>query len=214
MLIELSDQWSGLHVVDGRADFLATGEPPSEDLFLVDRLHLSPTGYEMWNSQVHAALDEVIAAGASPEMVVDEGTYRVDFGAAAGDGADESTVVVTFPSEGGLTAGEQWHLVGGAGRPGPRLVVADWNLTPAPDGDGVFVRPPPFAHFTLEGVEPGTMVTATAEPVDPATPSRTVAARADDFARVHLHLHDVGADAMEIASIEILLGGEDAGTGR
>ncbi len=207
LVIELSDEWSGLHVVDGREAYLATGEPPDDDLFLGDLLHLSPSGYALWDEQAHAALDEVLTSEVPAETTVSAGRYVVDFGSTTDAVATEPRTVVPMHPEGGLIAGEQWRLADDGGQPGPRLVVADWNLTPTPDGQGIYVRPSPFAHVTLEGVEPGAEVRVTVRPVDPEGAAPLAHAIADSHGRAHLHLLDQDGTTIEVAGLEITVGG-------
>jgi hypothetical protein len=208
LVIELSRQWPSLHVVDGQAAYLATGAPPAERLFLPDRLHLNATGYALWNDQAHAALDTIITGMIAPSVTVDRGRYAVDFGSTTEPSLpSESRTVVTFPAAGALTPGEQWRLVDATGRPGPRLVVADWNMTPTPDRRALYVRPSSFAHLTLEGVAPGTKVTATLRLADAAGASLTVSAVADDQAWVHLHLRGTDDPLLQVTGIDLVLGG-------
>jgi lysophospholipase L1-like esterase len=45
-----------LAFLDTATPMLATGEPPSRDLFLFDGLHLSAAGYTLWTSVVKPRL--------------------------------------------------------------------------------------------------------------------------------------------------------------
>lgn len=205
LVIELSDEWSGLHVVDGRAAFLATGEPPDEGLFLNDLLHLDAEGYAQWNAQVHAALDDVVSPGPGPATVVGEGDYTVEFVTSAADVGLQPPGVLRIPVEGNLTPGEQWRLADAAGEAGPRLVVADWNISATPDGAGVYVRPSAAAHLTLEGVAPGAEVVVTMRPTDPGLEPIVRTAVADAAARAHLHLVDPDDPIAEVVGLEITI---------
>ncbi len=207
LVIELSQKWPGLHVVDGLSAHLATGAPPDTDVFLPDLLHLKASGYAHWNQQAHAALDDFVTAKFAPAVMVRGGRYVVYFGSVAGPAADGARTMVAFPTERGLTAGERWRLVDDKGRSGPRLVVADWNLMPTPDGQALCVRPSTFAHLTLEGVEKGTPVTVTIRPAGPVRNPVTRFAVADDHARVHLHPLDVNDPPREVVGIDIVVGG-------
>lgn len=206
MVIELADEWSGLHVVDGREAFLATGEPPDGELFLDDLLHLDADGYALWNAQVHAALDDVLVPAPAPGTVVGDGTYRVELVSPSADVGLQPPGVLDIPVDGSLTPGEQWRLVDPEGEAGPRLVVADWNISATPDGSGVVVRPSAAAHLTLEGVEPGAEVTVTMRPVDPGLQPVVRTTAADAWARAHLHLVDPDGTAVEVAGLEITVG--------
>jgi hypothetical protein len=202
LVIELSGEWSGLHVVDGREAFLATGEPPDEGLFLNDLLHLDAEGYALWDAQVHAALDDVLGPAPRPATVVGAGDYRVEFAPSSVDLALQPSGILRIPVDGNLTPGEQWRLTGAAGEAGPRLVVADWAISATPDGAGVIVRPSASAHFTLEGVAPGAEVVVTMRPTDPGLEPVTRTSVADAAARAHLHLVDPDDPIVEVVGIE------------
>jgi hypothetical protein len=206
LVIELSEQWSGLHVVDGREAYLATGTPPDDGLFLPDRLHLNAEGYALWDAQVHAALDEVLGPAPAPGTVVDRGEYGVQFVSPTVDADPQPPGVLLLPVDGPLTAGEQWRLVDAAGAVGPRLVVADWNLSATPDGTGIVVRPSAAAHLTLEGVEAGTEVAVTMRPADPAMDPVVRTAVSDALARAHVHLVDADGADLEVTGLEIAVG--------
>jgi lysophospholipase L1-like esterase len=205
LVIELSDDWSGLHVVDGREAFLATGEPPDEGLFLADLLHLDAEGYALWDAQVHAALDDVLGPAPRPETVVGGGDFRVEFAPSSVDLALQPPGILRIPVDGDLTPGEQWRLADAAGGAGPRLVVADWAISPTPDGSAVILRPSASAHFTLEGVEPGTEVVVTMRPADPGLEPVTRTSVADAAARAHLHLVDPEGTIVEVGGLEITI---------
>ncbi len=55
----------GLHFIDVATPFLATGEPPDASLFEPDGLHLSPSGYALWQSAIRPAVAAVLSP-ASP----------------------------------------------------------------------------------------------------------------------------------------------------
>lgn len=216
LVIDLSEQWSGLHVVDGREAYLATGEPPDAGLFLPDLLHLDAEGYALWDEQVHAALDEALGPALGPVpgpgTVVDGGEFGVEYSVAfvsppVEDAGPQPPGVLAIPLDGPLTAGEQWRLVDAAGEAGPRLVVADWNLSAVPDGAGVFVRPSPSAHFTLEGVAAGTEVVVTMRMVDPNQEPVVRTAVADAQARAHVHLLDADGAVLQVAGLDIAIPG-------
>ncbi len=210
MVIELSEQWSGLHVVDGRQAYLATGAPPDAGLFLPDLLHLNSEGYALWDEQVHAALDEALGTALGPvpgpRTVVDAGEYGVEFvSPSVEDAGPQPPGVLRIPLDGPLTAGEQWRLVDVSGEAGPRLVVADWNISAIPDGAGIFVRPSAAAHLTLEGVAVGTEVVVTMRMVDPAQEPVVRKAVADAHTRAHVHLLDAGGAALQVAGLDIAI---------
>ncbi len=50
----------GLVYVDVPAAFLATGQPPDADLFVGDQLHLSASGYALWDSILRQEVDAVL----------------------------------------------------------------------------------------------------------------------------------------------------------
>ncbi|MCB9572317.1 MAG: hypothetical protein H6709_09555 [Kofleriaceae bacterium] len=50
-----------LSYVDVPAAFLATGSPPSASLFVADGLHLSRSGYDLWNSVLRPVVDAATA---------------------------------------------------------------------------------------------------------------------------------------------------------
>ncbi len=56
----------GLVYVDVATAFLATGSPPDASLFVADGLHLSPSGYALWNSVIRPAVEAVAAATPQP----------------------------------------------------------------------------------------------------------------------------------------------------
>ncbi len=49
-----------LYYADTATPMLATGEPPAEDLFLEDHLHLSEKGYTLWKQILEPLLLQVI----------------------------------------------------------------------------------------------------------------------------------------------------------
>lgn len=57
---EMSNNDSLLYYADIAAPMLATGQPPDEDLFLDDLLHMSDKGYVLWTDVVQAVLDDVL----------------------------------------------------------------------------------------------------------------------------------------------------------
>lgn len=84
----------GLVYVDVPGAFLATGSPPSEDLFVGDMLHLSEAGYALWDSVLRPAVDAAItpkAPASSPEDHPGSGArILVDLGASDGDDGEHS----------------------------------------------------------------------------------------------------------------------------
>ncbi len=59
-VLEMSKVEPHLYYADTAAPMLDTGQPPTNDLFLDDLLHLSDTGYEMWTGVVRSVLDEIL----------------------------------------------------------------------------------------------------------------------------------------------------------
>ena len=60
----LAEEDAGLVYVDVPSAFLETGSPPDDSLFVSDGLHLSPSGYALWDSVLRAEVDA--AMGAAP----------------------------------------------------------------------------------------------------------------------------------------------------
>jgi lysophospholipase L1-like esterase len=67
----LAEDDPGLVYVDIPAAFLATGGPPSEDLFVADGLHLSASGYALWDSVLRAEIDAVLQPDPADETPAD-----------------------------------------------------------------------------------------------------------------------------------------------
>ncbi len=57
---EMAQKNENLYYADTATPMLETGQPPAEDLFIKDLLHLSEKGYEMWTTVVRPILDEVL----------------------------------------------------------------------------------------------------------------------------------------------------------
>ncbi len=72
-----------LHYIDVPTAFLATGSPPDRSLFVADGLHLSASGYALWDSVLHPVVDSALSSTApSPSSTLAPGTrVLVDFGA-------------------------------------------------------------------------------------------------------------------------------------
>lgn len=65
-IAELAVDDPGLSVVDPSDAFLATGSPPSDDLFVADRLHLNDAGYAIWAEALREAVEAVQAPPPRP----------------------------------------------------------------------------------------------------------------------------------------------------
>lgn len=87
----LAEDDPGLVYVDVPSAFLETGGPPDSDLFVSDQLHLSASGYALWDSVLRAEIDavldpvpEVTRASDHPEagarLLVDLGPVNPDDG--------------------------------------------------------------------------------------------------------------------------------------
>lgn len=77
----LASQWRGLHFIDTTPAFLATGEPPADDLFISDGLHLSDTGYEIWAEEIRGHLEATVPTfRAAFESLAPGTTVLVDLG--------------------------------------------------------------------------------------------------------------------------------------
>ena len=50
-----------LYYADTATPMLQTGEPPANDLFIDDLLHLSDKGYQMWTDVLRPLLDDILA---------------------------------------------------------------------------------------------------------------------------------------------------------
>ena len=82
----LASEWRGLHFIDTTPAFLATGEPPADDLFIADGLHLSDAGYEIWNQEVRAHLEATVPKFAVANESLPSGTtVLVDLGPSNAD---------------------------------------------------------------------------------------------------------------------------------
>ena len=57
---KMCDDNSLLYYADTATPMLETGQPPAEDLFIKDLLHLSDKGYDMWTGVVRPILDEIL----------------------------------------------------------------------------------------------------------------------------------------------------------
>ncbi len=84
----------GLVYVDVPSAFLETGMPPSEDLFVSDKLHLSEEGYALWDSVLRPAVEGALSP---KEAVSSPGTHPasgarvlVDLGADDGDNGEHT----------------------------------------------------------------------------------------------------------------------------
>jgi len=83
----------GVIYVDVPAAFLATGEPPSDHLFVEDDLHLSVAGYTLWDSVLRPAVETAVEptpqGGGAP---LDSGTrILVDLGPSNADDGELTT---------------------------------------------------------------------------------------------------------------------------
>jgi lysophospholipase L1-like esterase len=59
-VLELSKSDKKLYYADTATPMLKTGQPPAEDLFIKDLLHLSDKGYEMWTAVVKDVLNDIL----------------------------------------------------------------------------------------------------------------------------------------------------------
>lgn len=66
--------------IDSASGFLATGAPPSADLFGSDGLHLSEAGYQLWTDTIVPALDTAVPRRPTGGGAGFEGYVRVDLG--------------------------------------------------------------------------------------------------------------------------------------
>jgi len=120
--------------VDVAPAFLATGEPPAESLFVSDRLHLSPSGYALWDRVIRTAITLVVAPNApasAPSPALTAGTrILVDLGP---DNAEDGQQTASPDPRG--QHWNNWHaLEGGVSiLPGERL-AALVTTTGAPTG--------------------------------------------------------------------------------
>lgn len=85
----IADEDPGVVYVDVPAAFLATGSPPSADLYTDDGIHLSAAGYALWDSVLRPAVEGTVAprtadgTGALPagtRILVDLGPSNADDG--------------------------------------------------------------------------------------------------------------------------------------
>lgn len=107
----------GLTYVDVPTAFLATGSPPDAGLFVADQLHLSESGYALWDSVLRPSVD----AALSPRPNASGGLVNrlfVDFGASDGTNGEHSA----SPDHLGHHW-NNWHALSGgdAVLPGERL---------------------------------------------------------------------------------------------
>ena len=110
-----------LHYVDVPAAFLATGSPPDDSLFVDDGLHLSDTGYALWDSVLRPTVDAALASTApAPTRPPASGArILVDLGASDGTNGEHT------PSPDYLGQHwNNWHGRGGGDAiyPGERIV--------------------------------------------------------------------------------------------
>jgi hypothetical protein len=103
----------GLTYVDVATPFLATGSPPSASLFVSDGLHLTESGYALWNSVLRPAVEKVTpptVQAASPSPPLQPGSrILIDLGP-------------SNPEDGELS-------------PSPDYLGQHWNNWHAVDGD-------------------------------------------------------------------------------
>ncbi|MEM7142340.1 MAG: GDSL-type esterase/lipase family protein [Actinomycetota bacterium] len=205
---ELTAEYSGLSFVDAREAFLPGGEP-DPSLFIADQLHLNEDGYAIWNEIVRESLAEVIPTFEPVAPPVEQAVFRIDFGVDP-EGLDASPWNLVPSAEGGrLTPGEQWFLMDANGgvTTQARLVVAEWNMTTTPSGEGVWVRPQAPGGFTIENLVPGTSVLVT--PVleaGAAGDQSSWEADVDAYGRAHIAFGSVGAEPTELDALEIEVG--------
>lgn len=108
----------GLVYVDVATPFLATGSPPAASLFVSDGLHLTESGYALWNRAIRAALEAVISPRppqSAPSAALAAGTrVLVDLGPNnAADGEDSPS-----PDHMGQHW-NNWHALAGGGEVPP-----------------------------------------------------------------------------------------------
>lgn len=60
LIQEFSKSEPLLYYADVAEPMLATGQPPAEDLFIPDLLHMSAKGYEMWTGVVRPIIDQIL----------------------------------------------------------------------------------------------------------------------------------------------------------
>lgn len=60
MIQDFCEENDLLYYADIAAPMLQTGQPPAQDLFLDDELHMSAKGYEMWTGVVRPIIDQII----------------------------------------------------------------------------------------------------------------------------------------------------------
>jgi len=105
----LSSLHPDLHYVDIPTPFLATGSPPEAGLFVDDHLHLSETGYGLWDQVVGDAVAAVVSPVEPPHSPPPSGTYlRVDLGPTNPDDGDPAPAVDAFGIH-----WNSWHGVDG-----------------------------------------------------------------------------------------------------
>ncbi|TNF38371.1 MAG: hypothetical protein EP329_00790 [Deltaproteobacteria bacterium] len=84
----------GLVFVDVAPPFLALGEPPPADLFVADGLHLSASGYALWDSVLRPAVEAAVsprpAADAPSPAVASGARVLVDLGPIDDDDGEAS----------------------------------------------------------------------------------------------------------------------------
>jgi lysophospholipase L1-like esterase len=59
-VLEMSKEDKFLYYADTATPMLETGQPPAEDLFIADLLHLSDKGYAIWTGVVQDVLDDIL----------------------------------------------------------------------------------------------------------------------------------------------------------
>ncbi len=60
MIKKICEDDALLYYADIAAPMLQTGQPPANDLFLDDKLHMSDKGYKMWTAVVQKAIEEAL----------------------------------------------------------------------------------------------------------------------------------------------------------
>ncbi|MBN1465502.1 hypothetical protein JXA02_07060 [candidate division KSB1 bacterium] len=68
----MAERDAGLYYADTATPVLETGEPPAQDLFMEDLLHLSDKGYAIWTAVLRPLLDDIVARQRAQEKIRDK----------------------------------------------------------------------------------------------------------------------------------------------
>jgi hypothetical protein len=131
-VIALAAEDPALHYADVPAAFLRTGQPPADNLFVADRLHLSVAGYALWQSVLGPAVAAAISTAPAPTPAALARGERILID--LGPSNPEDGAPTTRDARG--QRWNSWHPINGNGQvlPGERLAGL---VTAAGEGTGV-----------------------------------------------------------------------------